>query len=405
MTFVLQDDPPSYRDYVNQLTSRLALAKSILLRESMKRRESASEKTNKSRHRFEIGDLVWLSVPLRTEAATKDKESTIKKFQFRWAGPMRVIGHSPDNFRFNLVETLPDGRLLARTANSARMHDFEAEIEAWKSLRIVQRRPKTKVAVGVNRELFRRFDADVLEADIDDPEFYVEKIDNHTFHKERMSYEYHIKWLGQGTSHNLWLEEVEIPALLVQDYWNQMATKDPHEYRDRLRFTSKKGIPKRTKPFLDILLPLITMDMKVTTVKIRRVYAFTPLTAGLSLSQPHLRVGDPRTRRLGSRIYPTIAVWVPGTPPPCEGETASRRMRPSRIGAHANGEKVAYAGPDYCDRHRRLSPGASWMQDIRLFPSLLRWCEGKTIRSGWSVLTAVWCQEYLLSQVASRGLQ
>ncbi|KAI8848821.1 hypothetical protein BC829DRAFT_417275 [Chytridium lagenaria] len=132
-------------------------------------------------------------------------------------------------------------------ANRVLTDDFEAEIEAWKSLRIVQRRPKTKVAVGVNRELFRRFDADVLEADIDDPEFYVEKIDNHTFHKERMSYEYHIKWLGQGTSHNLWLEEVEIPALLVQDYWNQMATKDPHEYRDRLRFTSKKGIPKRTK--------------------------------------------------------------------------------------------------------------------------------------------------------------
>ncbi|KAI8848188.1 hypothetical protein BC829DRAFT_417816 [Chytridium lagenaria] len=113
----------------------------------------------------------------------------------------------------------------------------------------------------------------------------------------------------------------------------------------------------------------------------------------------------PKDARLGSRIYPTIAVWVPGTPPPCEGETASRRMRLSRIGAHANGEKVAYAGPDYCDRHRRLSPGASRMQDIRLFPSLLRWCEGKTIRSGWSVLTAVWCQEYLLSQVASRGLQ
>ncbi|KAI8849574.1 hypothetical protein BC829DRAFT_416799 [Chytridium lagenaria] len=366
MTFVLQDDPPSYRDYVNQLTSRLALAKSILLRESMKRRESASEKTNKSRHRFEIGDLVWLSVPLRTEAATKDKESTIKKFQFRWAGPMRVIGHSPDNFRFNLVETLPDGRLLARTANSARMRpyhpsppidsantaanrvltdDFEAEIEAWKASALFNGAPKLRL----------------LWPDIDDPEFYVEKIDNHTFHKERMSYEYHIKWLGQGTSHNLWLEEVEIPALLVQDYWNQMATKDPHEYRDRLRFTSKKGIPKRTKT-----IPGYTVAAD------NDGYESDHVTAGLSLSQPHLRVGDPRTRRLGSRIYPTIAVWVPGTPPPCEGEAVSRRMRLSRIGAHANGEKVAYAGPDYCDRHRRLSPGALWMQDIRLRANSLK---------------------------------
>ncbi|KAI8854033.1 hypothetical protein BC829DRAFT_413334 [Chytridium lagenaria] len=41
------------------------------------------------------------------------------------------------------------------------------------------------------------------------------------------------------------------------------------------------------------------------------------VTARLSLLQPHLRVRELRTQRLGSQIYPTIAVWVLGTPPPC----------------------------------------------------------------------------------------
>ncbi|KAI8850002.1 hypothetical protein BC829DRAFT_442476 [Chytridium lagenaria] len=324
MTFVLQDDPPSYRDYVNQLTSRLALAKSILLRESMKRREN--------------------------------------------------------NFRFNLVETLPDGRLLARTANSARMRPYHPSppktrqtlpptvfsqmtlrprLRPGKASASFNGAPKLRLLWGVNRELFRRFDADVLEADIDDPEFYVEKIDNHTFHKKGCLMSTILSGSAKVLPITSGLEEVEIPALLVQDYWNQMATKDPHEYRDRLRFTSKKGIPKRTKTILDILLPLITMDTKVTTVIIslcsdRRT---EPLAAPLTGRRPE----DATPWEPDLPHYCSLG---PGNPSPLRGRAASRRMRLSRIGAHANGEKVAYAGPDYCDRHRRLSPGASWMQDI-----------------------------------------
>ncbi|KAJ3199596.1 hypothetical protein HDU67_002678, partial [Dinochytrium kinnereticum] len=93
-------------------------------------------------------------MPLRTEDQRKD-DSTTKKFQFRWAGPLRVIGHSSDHNRFTLVEMLHDGRLLSRIANAARMRPFTPlppldsaddvsdgvsdyfarEIEMWKNLK------------------------------------------------------------------------------------------------------------------------------------------------------------------------------------------------------------------------------------------------------------------------------
>ncbi|KAJ3203949.1 hypothetical protein HDU67_009852, partial [Dinochytrium kinnereticum] len=113
-----------------------------------------------------------------------------------------------------LIEVLPDGRLLSRQANAARLRlynlippkdaadkaakgvvddDFAQEIELWKKFAVIQRRPKMRVAEGVNRELFKRFDSDVAEGQYDDPEFYVKKLEDHAL--EGREYEYKVKWL------------------------------------------------------------------------------------------------------------------------------------------------------------------------------------------------------------------
>ncbi|KAI8838688.1 hypothetical protein BC829DRAFT_421198 [Chytridium lagenaria] len=140
--------------------------KALLLREELQRKEKANSLKRNDRYAFEIGDRVWFSMPLRTDKQGRE-DSQIKKFQFRWSGPMRVIARSADFNRYTVVEVLPDGRLLSRQANAARLRpyniippqdtadkaakgvvddDFAQEIELWKKFAVLQRRPRMKVA-------------------------------------------------------------------------------------------------------------------------------------------------------------------------------------------------------------------------------------------------------------------
>ncbi|KAJ3086187.1 hypothetical protein HDU96_005044, partial [Phlyctochytrium bullatum] len=155
----------------------------------MARAEESMDSSKLPRHQFKIGDLVWLSAPINSEKSPK-------KFRFRWVGPVRVVGHSRDANRYCLVEVLPDGNLLPRLANAARLRpyhsrlpvddpvaaseakgvtdNFASEIEAWRTLRIYRKRPTFKVAPDINVELIRRADPDATEEDPSDPEFYIE---------------------------------------------------------------------------------------------------------------------------------------------------------------------------------------------------------------------------------------
>ncbi|KAJ3095510.1 hypothetical protein HDU96_001150, partial [Phlyctochytrium bullatum] len=195
--------------------------------------DDAENRSRLERHRFDIGDLAWLAAPIASEKA--------KKFKFRWIGPVRVVGKSIDHNRYALVELLPNGKLLPRLANAARMKpyfrrvpvddptaiatatkdDFEAELEAWKSMRPVHKRPAFKMAKGISTELIRRANPDAADLDPDDPEFYIERLDKHSLNAREKRYYYHVKWFGHGTCHNLWLPESEIPAAVVTDYWER----------------------------------------------------------------------------------------------------------------------------------------------------------------------------------------
>ncbi|KAJ3199728.1 hypothetical protein HDU67_002587 [Dinochytrium kinnereticum] len=204
------EDRLEAKDYVLQLAARLAYAKAVLLREEIKRKKRVQNHKRRDTHKFEIGDLIWLSVPLRTEKRGRGgANAPIKKFQFRWAGPMRVVSKSMDSNRYTVVELLPGGQLLSQISNAARLRpfeplpppdnptaasaniasdDFAAEIAAWKELRVIQRRPKIKVAPGINKELLRRFDDELADADYNDPEFYIEKLDYHSYDRHTHTY-------------------------------------------------------------------------------------------------------------------------------------------------------------------------------------------------------------------------
>ncbi|KAJ3090726.1 hypothetical protein HDU96_003336 [Phlyctochytrium bullatum] len=104
---------------------------------------------------------------------------------------------------------------------TATKDDFEAELEAWKSMKPVHKRPAFKVAKA--------------DLDPDDPEFYIERLDKHSLNAREKRYYYHVKWLGHGTCHNLWLPESEIPAAVVTDYWERIQVSKLSEYPARAR--------------------------------------------------------------------------------------------------------------------------------------------------------------------------
>ncbi|KAI8847287.1 hypothetical protein BC829DRAFT_418558 [Chytridium lagenaria] len=250
----LNDHRLAAKDYASRLPARLALAKGVLAKYH---RENALSKANQAVEpfKFSIGDQVWLSVPHPTEVSAK--------FAFRWAGPMRIISVSSDRNHFNLVEYLPNGCIMPRWANAARLRpfrnlppsdlasdaasqakddDFAAEVKAWRELEVLQRKPAhIEVHPGVNRELFRRFDPTVADAHPDDPEFYIERLADHDFDEDDRVYRYSVKYLGQGSHQNRWYLESDLPKLLVEDYWNDVLVRSPFMHMQRMAFLKAKA--------------------------------------------------------------------------------------------------------------------------------------------------------------------
>ncbi|KAI8830568.1 hypothetical protein BC829DRAFT_449668 [Chytridium lagenaria] len=225
------------RHYADELPALLSYARALLLREELQRKEKANSLKRNDRYAFEIGDRVWFSMPLRTDKQGRE-DSQIKKFQFRWSGPMRVIARSADFNRYTVIAAyniIPPQDTADKAARGVVDDDFAQEIELWKKFAVLQRRPRMKVA-----------EVDVAEGQYDDPEFYVERLEDHTLENGK-EYEYKVKWLGQGPYHNTWLLEREIPSAIVRDYWNGIAKTNVKEFFKRLAHVDKHGIPKREK--------------------------------------------------------------------------------------------------------------------------------------------------------------
>ncbi|KAI8852599.1 hypothetical protein BC829DRAFT_430463 [Chytridium lagenaria] len=223
----LANERQKIRDYADELPALLSYARALLLRDELHRKEKANSLKKNDRYAFEIGDRVWFSMPLRTDKQGRE-DSQIKKFQFRWQA---------NAARLRPYHIIPPKDSADKAAKGVVDDDFAQEIELWK---------KMKVAEGVNRELFKRFDSDVAEGQYDDPEFYVERLEDHTLENSK-EYEYKVKWLGQGPYHNTWLLEREIPSAIVRDYWNGLAKTNVKEFFKRLAHVDKHGIPKREK--------------------------------------------------------------------------------------------------------------------------------------------------------------
>ncbi|KAJ3091131.1 hypothetical protein HDU96_003135, partial [Phlyctochytrium bullatum] len=239
------------KQYVQELPTVLSFAKYHIAKH-MARAEAS--RPDSGRYSFKIGDLAWLSAPIGNDKSPK-------KFKFRWVGPVRVIGHSADSNRYCLVEVLPDGNLLPRLANAARLRpyvarvpidnpdavssnagdDFASEVAAWRELRVYQRRPALKVARDINVELIRRADPDSMDEDPSDPEYIIERLDRHHLNVDEKMYYYHVKWLGYGTAHNLWHAEHSVPVHVVQDYWERLQFTDSSAYRTRSAFLKKNS--------------------------------------------------------------------------------------------------------------------------------------------------------------------
>ncbi|KAJ3090100.1 hypothetical protein HDU96_003541, partial [Phlyctochytrium bullatum] len=124
-------------------------------------------------------------------------------------------------------------------ASAQSSDDFASEVAAWKELRVYQRRPAFKVAPDINVELIRRADPDSMDEDPSDPEYIIERLDRHHLNVDEKLYYYHVKWLGYGTAHNLWLAEHSVPVHVIQDYWERLQFIDCSAYRARAAFLKK----------------------------------------------------------------------------------------------------------------------------------------------------------------------
>jgi hypothetical protein len=100
-------------DYAQDCADRFRMARTTVKTHVLKEQDKIRSKGRILKH-FEIGDLVWVSIPLKTDSRTASKIALPKKFKFRWSGPMRFIGSSIDKNRFTLVETFPDGSVISR---------------------------------------------------------------------------------------------------------------------------------------------------------------------------------------------------------------------------------------------------------------------------------------------------
>jgi len=313
----LDDHRLHVQDFIKQLPARLALAKA--LNEAIHEQLSAkTPKKFKQPYQFEIGDKIWLSTPLRSLKAKKktkedeDDGSLIAKFMFRWAGPMRIVSKSDDGLRFIVVEELPNNTIIARVTHANRIRpftpatpidsaekaaaavrtdNFEEEVRAWEKVRVAKRRPTTKVAVGIKKELLRRFDPDL----VDDPEnkqYYIEKLDSHTFDSKKQVYIYRVKWLGYTDYYDLLVSEPEIPASIVEEYWDNYARihgNQSKEMNQRRSFAKKhpEKLKNKVSTPVEKTLPEDNtgIDASAPKEKLQPGECYVPIEASLNPSK------------------------------------------------------------------------------------------------------------------------
>jgi len=276
----------NFHDYAQEAADRFRLARKVVKTEVEKQQKELRD-SGKTYKEFKIGDLVWLSIPLKTDSRSASKIQLPKKFKFRWAGPMRIISESVDNNRFVLVETFPDGSVIARHANAARMRpytmrlpidsaeraaatvadDFDAEIKRWEDAHIHQKAPKYRFAAGTNPELLKRYEAEYLDREFEDQECLIEMLVGVKYDKATKLYSYNVKWLGFAPHYNQWKEEDEIPKHFVVDFWESIRLSNPRQYNERIKWselpktvkrktTSKKRKEIEQQPDLVVEIPL-----------------------------------------------------------------------------------------------------------------------------------------------------
>ncbi|KAJ3281947.1 hypothetical protein HDU76_008809 [Blyttiomyces sp. JEL0837] len=92
--------------------------------------------------------------------------------------------------------------------------------------KLLQRRAKVKVAVGISRELLRRYDPTFGHDNPGDKYYHVEKLNAHESDAKSKTYSYHVKWLGYRDEANLALPEPELSQAIVADYWEMTTDAD-----------------------------------------------------------------------------------------------------------------------------------------------------------------------------------
>jgi exodeoxyribonuclease III len=211
---------------------------------------------------FEVGQLVWLAIPLKGTART---EKLPEKLIHRWAGPIRI--HEKKGDRYILHERFPGGDIVVRTANAHRMRpyieripvdsaetaaklaeakgdDLSGEIKVWKKNRFLRKRPKglQRQASGKNPELSKRYDDEWIPEDLTNPEYVIEKILKVKIvtinHKKRVShknceYQYLTKWEGWSHKFNTWQNEKDLHIDLIKEFWATKAKTDKALYKER----------------------------------------------------------------------------------------------------------------------------------------------------------------------------
>jgi len=256
-------------DYSAELLRKLQVAKALTKEQVTKEQDVVRERSQSQdrAYSFHVGQRVWLAVPYRAAAADKPQNT---KFQFKWAGPMRVVTRFKD--QYDLVETLPNSGIMTHLATSGRMRpyvnripadsaedaallandDYKAELERWKIATVYRRRPSgMQIASGVNPELRRRFEDDFDdELEREDPEYEIEKIITHGFRDEDHCYTYKVHYKGYSAKFDDWHLESDLPRALVAEYWKTLEEHKPtkhisHELTMRRQYLKDKG--KRTK--------------------------------------------------------------------------------------------------------------------------------------------------------------
>ena len=278
---------PNYdvKDYAYDVAQFLQASRNTVIKEMAK--EQAKVTRGVTPFQPQVGDLVWITVPLKTEKKGETKDSLPRKFKFRWTGPVRVISASEDNNRFTVVETFPDNTVISRLVNSARIKpyipsydgppvesaarysncddDFENEIKNWETARIRKVAPRYRMARGTHPELLRRIDPDWIDIKFDEKEFQLEMLVDHRMTDDNQ-YQYFVKWLGYHASRNTWVDEDQLPKAYVVEFWLEMQTRNKHAYDERVEWLSthrRRRVRRTFKPAPNMVEPPKTVPKMV----------------------------------------------------------------------------------------------------------------------------------------------